>query len=865
MKKKAVTSLVIITAVVLSSFCIAPIAFASSSGQAESTGGIGGLVDGFELSKPDKGLKADSQRLASSLPMKSSANLSAYAPPIGNQGNQGSCVGWATAYYYKTWLEKAEHPGWDLNNSMYQFSPAFVYNQINDGMDAGATFQDAFQLMENSGCVDLLEFPYDGDFTKRPNDNQKEAAEQYRISGDWNYFFAEYWWAHDYGGSYNHDISGIKSWLNSGKPLVMGIPIYNDFPGINGNPSSSYYTSRDYYSSNQFLGGHAVFIAGYDDNANPSGSTPDTRGGFLLLNSWGSNWNGNGQLWISYKFAKQWVPEAWLMNDLDSTPTVTSINPSVADTGDMVTIKGNNFGSLRRQARVAFPGYVSYPSIGGWNNNEIKVMVPTGIMEGDLYIEDWNKEISNPMHFRPGSSSGPGNYWLLAEGSTWPGFDEWVLIQNPNSSASKVEVTFLTPGGSIDGPAVTIQGMSRVSLHVNDYVPNQDVSTMVLVTEGGSVCCERAMYFQTADGKWGSHDCVAAPEVSTEWYLAEGATWPGFDEWVLIMNPWNNALDVKVSFQTAGGNVNGPTIPLAAGSRYSLHVNDYLPNQDVSTKVQCLDITRGVVAERAMYMNTADGKVGCHNSLGANQASSGWGMAEGATWPGYEEWVLVQNPSPGKSVGVEFFFLTPDGKTKGPEMEVQPGGRISLRVNDYVPYEDVSTMVFATNEDDEIVVERAMYVRSLDGKVGAHNAPASVYSGNSWYLPEGCTSPGFDEWVSVVNPDPEDTVEVNLTFMTPQGPVAGPKTKLAPGSRETFNVNNYVSGDVSTKVESSGYVLCERAMYVSTPDGKTGAHCSLGILADYVSDGSTDSGYKLSGGREIESPNVSELRNKYLK
>ncbi|MBN1288166.1 MAG: hypothetical protein JXA49_00820, partial [Actinobacteria bacterium] len=253
MKKNAVTSLVIITAVLVSSFFVAPLAFASNNRPEPVSGATGGLVDGFELSKPDAGLKADSQRLASGLPMKSAANLTAYAPPIGNQGNQGSCVGWATAYYYKTWYEKAEHTQWDLNNSMYQFSPSFVYNQINDGMDSGATFQDAFQLMENSGCVDLLEFSYDGDYLKQPNGNQKEAAEQYRISGDWNYFFAEYMWAHDYGGSYNHDISGIKSWLNSGKPLVMGIPIYNDFPGINGNPSSGYYASRDYYSSNQFL------------------------------------------------------------------------------------------------------------------------------------------------------------------------------------------------------------------------------------------------------------------------------------------------------------------------------------------------------------------------------------------------------------------------------------------------------------------------------------------------------------------------------------------------------------------------------------------------------------------------------------
>jgi hypothetical protein len=264
-------------------------------------------------------------------------------------------------------------------------------------------------------------------------------------------------------------------------------------------------------------------------------------------------------------------------------------------------------------------------------------------------------------------------------------------------------------------------------------------------------------------------------------------------------------------------------------------VNEYLPDQDVSTTVQCTTTGYGVVAERSMYMNTADGKIDCHNSMGATEAASAWALPEGATWPGYEEWVLVQNPTT-EVATVKIYFLTPDGVIQGPGGDVMPGRRVSVRVNDYAPDYDVSTMVFTDSEDQAVVAERAMYIASPDGKRGAHNAPGSVYAAQQWLLPEGCTSPGFDEWVLVMNPYTDATANVQLTFMTPQGEVQGPSASVAPASRVTFHVNDYVTGDVSTRISSRGYVVAERAMYMNSYQGKSGATCSLGIFTSTQSE-----------------------------
>ena len=53
-------------------------------------------------------------------------DYSADLPPVRSQGNQQSCVAWATAYALKFFEEKKE------NNSTLEFSPSFIYNQINN-------------------------------------------------------------------------------------------------------------------------------------------------------------------------------------------------------------------------------------------------------------------------------------------------------------------------------------------------------------------------------------------------------------------------------------------------------------------------------------------------------------------------------------------------------------------------------------------------------------------------------------------------------------------------------------------------------------------------------------------------------------
>jgi hypothetical protein len=54
---------------------------------------------------------------------------------------------------------------------------------------------------------------------------------------------------------------------------------------------------------------------------------------------------------------------------------------------------------------------------------------------------------------------------------------------------------------------------------------------------------------------------------------------------------------------------------------------------------------------------------------------------------------------------------------------------------------------------------------------------------------------------------------------------------VAANGRVSFHVNDYVGGDVSTRVTADYYVVAERSMYINSPQGKGGATCSLGVVS----------------------------------
>jgi hypothetical protein len=123
-----------------------------------------------------------------------------------------------------------------------------------------------------------------------------------------------------------------------------------------------------------------------------------------------------------------------------------------------------------------------------------------------------------PMYFNyQGTMSGgdnvmgataPGTSWYFAEGTTRPGFEEWLTLANPGDQDALVTVEYMLGAGQ--GQSVTRQwavpAHTRETVNVNQAVGSgKDVS--MRVTSDKAVVAERPMYFNYGQQGWKGGSC----------------------------------------------------------------------------------------------------------------------------------------------------------------------------------------------------------------------------------------------------------------------------------------------------------------------------------------------------------------------
>lgn len=219
------------------------------------------------------GEKADEVRI--------SVDLRPFCPVAGNQGETGSCVGWAVGYGAMT-INRAINTGLQDRAEITQQanSAAFIYNQIKVKEDclAGAYIEDALKLVQEVG--DCLERDFNLTSTNCAASATlafREAASLFKISN----FAAVF----PIDADSRVKTARVCEVLNANKPVIVGMDIGPSFwkllPG-----SRLWKPSTDEKAS----GKHAMVVVGYDQIEKQ----------FTLLNSFGSTWGDNGFIQISF-------------------------------------------------------------------------------------------------------------------------------------------------------------------------------------------------------------------------------------------------------------------------------------------------------------------------------------------------------------------------------------------------------------------------------------------------------------------------------------------------------------------------------------------------------------------------------------
>ncbi|MEB8328309.1 C1 family peptidase [Flavobacteriaceae bacterium KMM 6897] len=227
-----------------------------------------------------------------------SVDLTEYLPPVGEQGTQSSCVAWAIAYGAQAYYAKKSKDEWIFTNQSGQlnyeslFSPSFIYNQINKGVDYGSNYIDALNLLKEQGVCTWSLMPYsETDYTSKPLQSAKQQALHFRIE---RYFRL---------GEKQDLFSDIKEQLANSHPVIASaISDLNYLElGYYSNPNILYeWRTIGRYDPKM---GHAILIIGYDDN----------RQAFKFLNSYGKRWGNDGYGWISYSIFNGVIKQAFTM------------------------------------------------------------------------------------------------------------------------------------------------------------------------------------------------------------------------------------------------------------------------------------------------------------------------------------------------------------------------------------------------------------------------------------------------------------------------------------------------------------------------------------------------------------------------
>jgi hypothetical protein len=219
----------------------------------------------------------------------------------------------------------------------------------------------------------------------------------------------------------------------------------------------------------------------------------------------------------------------------------------------------------------------------------------------------------------------PGLEWFLAEGSTGPFFDTFVLIANPNPNAASVAVEYLLIGGGVLTKQYTVAPSSRFTIWVDDEeltagsgqkpLLNVAFSTTVRSTNNVPIVVERTMWWpgpeSSANYWYEAHNSAGATATASRWVVADGEVGgtPSAETYVLIANPAATAAVARVSLlfddgrgQTLGNLLGSYALP--PKSRTNIPIGGTFPavaGRPFGVVVESVGSMAPLVVERATY------------------------------------------------------------------------------------------------------------------------------------------------------------------------------------------------------------------------------------------------------------------------
>jgi len=309
------------------------------------------------------------------------------------------------------------------------------------------------------------------------------------------------------------------------------------------------------------------------------------------------------------------------------------------------------------------------------------------------------------------------------------------------------------------------------------------------------------------------------PRVSSQrWYFPAGSVALGYDQRIMIRNPFPDEAVVSVTFYTPTGLVakaNLREVAVPAGEARVIKLNDFILGQRVLGTAVTAQRGR-IIAWGAMFAEPENRPHGVYLSLGATAASREWYFPEGAVGGGLEEVLTLLNPHQRESV-VTVSLATTGGGISPPklvEVRIPPEAIKTISLPSVLGPRDqdlggVGAIVKSTNGVG-VVAERTVWYAS--GRTGVASTLGAQAPATQWLVPPAAVATTEDS-VVVLNPGNTKAV-VRVELWRQQGSSLKPdwaRLTIKPGGRGRLFVTNATGGQpVALLVTSDQPVVAER-------------------------------------------------------
>ena len=188
------------------------------------------------------------------------------------------------------------------------------------------------------------------------------------------------------------------------------------------------------------------------------------------------------------------------------------------------------------------------------------------------------------------------------------GYITTLALLNPWAQQVAVTLRVLSEDGTSLERRYALDGQRHLTLGLNSIVPNLPFSMEVEAER--PIVAERLIRVDEGQGITAS---LGAPSPATQWVFVEGSTAVPAEEFLLVVNPQQQAVDLTARFLLVDGSTEERRYTVGARSRLTIAVNAELPERPLLSAVLIAD--QPVVAERTIYANGSERR-GVETSLG---------------------------------------------------------------------------------------------------------------------------------------------------------------------------------------------------------------------------------------------------------